>query len=144
VAESIGVHALARLVYAAEPADGWVRCSIGVQCPVVPHPHNHPLPGWPVPTEMSVCTGIAATWCPIHGDCTCPFAVAHPEDAGDYSRTWDEPTCPLHGQGSPHAEPDRPMIWRLCGDGFPSVGEMHGHLMLVHAGIDFDVDDVTD
>jgi len=39
------------------------------------------------------CTGLAATWCPNHGRCTCPA----PEEAKD-------PLCPLHAPDSLHAE----------------------------------------
>lgn len=38
------------------------------------------------------CTGLAASWCPFHGDCTCP----EPEDE---KSDWD---CPLHGELSEH------------------------------------------
>lgn len=40
------------------------------------------------------CTGIAASWCPIHGDCTCP----EPEDRKDHEG------CPLHGRESNHPD----------------------------------------
>ena len=43
------------------------------------------------------CTGLAATWCPIHGDCTCP------RNAGG-ERTLNYINCPLHGSRSAHAE----------------------------------------
>lgn len=33
------------------------------------------------------CTGLGASWCPVHGDCTCP----------EPSMERDHPTCPLHG-----------------------------------------------
>jgi hypothetical protein len=46
------------------------------------------------------CTGVAASWCPIHGDCTCKQAYDLNDDR-----------CPLHGSTSDHAEaegePDR-------------------------------------
>jgi len=45
------------------------------------------------------CTGIAATWCPIHGDCTCR---PHGDGMADHK---DDPTCPLHAPSSPHGEP---------------------------------------
>lgn len=46
---------------------------------------------------MSVkdCTGVAANWCPIHGDCTC----ADPDDKNDLD-------CPLHSPDCDHAKPD--------------------------------------
>lgn len=43
------------------------------------------------------CTGIAAQWCPIHGECLCPQ-----ENMGiDYEYNDD---CPLHGSLSTHGE----------------------------------------
>lgn len=45
--------------------------------------------------DVLTCTGIAARWCPIHGDCT---------DTGDRpSSHCDDPFCPLHGLNSRHA-----------------------------------------
>ena len=48
------------------------------------------------PPRVSVlqCSGVAAVWCPIHGDCTCPDR----EDLNDID-------CPLHSHRSEHAEP---------------------------------------
>lgn len=43
--------------------------------------------------EASECTGLTATWCPVHGDCTCP--------EGEYDEMGG---CPLHGSMSNHAE----------------------------------------
>jgi len=43
-------------------------------------------------------TGVAATWCPICGDCRC----AYEHGFADLGRTRDDPTCPLHGP--PHNE----------------------------------------
>lgn len=46
------------------------------------------------------CTGFAATWCPIHGDCRCPKEP-------DGSRNEDEPEgCPLHADDSAHGWTD--------------------------------------
>jgi hypothetical protein len=39
------------------------------------------------------CTGLTASWCPIHGQCGCG-------EGGDLNN----PTCPLHKTGSSHAE----------------------------------------
>lgn len=44
------------------------------------------------------CTGIAATWCPRCGDCTCDL------DPLTGERTLDDHFCPLHGLESKHAE----------------------------------------
>lgn len=38
------------------------------------------------------CTGMTASWCPIHGDCSCPGPIGSSE------------SCPLHGPESEHAE----------------------------------------
>lgn len=46
----------------------------------------------------TVCTGLTARWCPIHGDCTCPA-----EFPGD------DHSCPLHGSFSQHADPPEQM-----------------------------------
>lgn len=44
---------------------------------------------------MTECTGVAARWCPIHGDCT---------DRGEkQDGHCDDPQCPLHGHYSQHA-----------------------------------------
>lgn len=40
------------------------------------------------------CTGLTAAWCPVHGNCTCDRE----------SDSWNEFDCPLHNQGSTHAE----------------------------------------
>lgn len=38
------------------------------------------------------CTGTSASWCPVHGDCTCP----EPNEAKN------DPGCPLHADQSAH------------------------------------------
>lgn len=43
------------------------------------------------------CTGVTASWCPIHGDCTCPRKK-------DGEREEEDPKCPLHSLSSDHAE----------------------------------------
>lgn len=43
-----------------------------------------------------VCTGLTASWCPVHGDCSCPDR----ETVGDL----DSESCPLHSSASTHAE----------------------------------------
>lgn len=55
--------------------------------------------------DSAACTGIAARWCPIHGDCTSDPL----EDRDDIEKPWysdhcSEHDCPLHGAGSEHAE----------------------------------------
>lgn len=50
--------------------------------------------------ETVVCTGLAAGWCPIHGDCTCKDTEGEWID-GDSGYLRD---CPLHGDASKHAD----------------------------------------
>lgn len=47
--------------------------------------------------ESRICTGIAASWCPVHGDCTCPRA-----DGGEPLDGLDANGCPLHDFASSH------------------------------------------
>jgi hypothetical protein len=54
------------------------------------------------------CTGIAATWCPLHGDCSCPreedgSPVMFHGPFGHGSQVVHDDDCPLHGTGSLHA-----------------------------------------
>jgi hypothetical protein len=43
------------------------------------------------------CTGVSASWCPVHGDCRCPRL-----DTGE--REEESTTCPLHGEKSTHGD----------------------------------------
>jgi uncharacterized protein (TIGR02996 family) len=43
-------------------------------------------------TDWRACTGIAATWCPNCGECSCP----------NREESMDDPGCPLHSADSPH------------------------------------------
>lgn len=62
------------------------------------------LTGLSVAVEPRSCTGLAASWCPIHGDCICPV-----NEQGERV-DWNDPTqpgmnsplCPLHAAGSDH------------------------------------------
>jgi hypothetical protein len=47
--------------------------------------------------ERPKCTGVAARWCPIHGDCEC-------SEEDDYN----DQECPLHSIRSTHAEEGSP------------------------------------
>jgi hypothetical protein len=59
------------------------------------------------------CTGIAARWCPIHGDCTDRMREGLQRDGQHhdaeiaYSDHCSDRNCPLHGEASDHAEPHR-------------------------------------
>lgn len=46
------------------------------------------------------CTGVAARWCPIHGDCTDKGEEAEREPYSDHC---SDRECPLHGENSTHA-----------------------------------------
>lgn len=48
----------------------------------------------PLEAIERACTGIAASWCPVHDDCACPA----PEDAKD------DHSCPLHSPTSTHTD----------------------------------------
>lgn len=59
------------------------------------------------------CTGIAASWCPRCGTCTCPF-----------EKHGDNPTCPLHAENSTHADdgvPDPLVNARVLASIFQSI-----------------------
>lgn len=47
--------------------------------------------------ELERCTGLAATWCPVHGDCLC-------ESQENGERSLNDAECPLHSRHSDHAE----------------------------------------
>lgn len=70
-----------------------------------------------------VCTGVAARWCEIHGDCTCP----EPEP----DRTVDQPPmnshgCPLHGANTKHGDPE------LTGDAAAMASAVERWMKLDH------------
>ena len=46
--------------------------------------------------DRQECTGVSASWCPIHGDCACPWNEVSGRDLSDFH-------CPLHGEHSAHA-----------------------------------------
>lgn len=52
---------------------------------------QHPDPG-----TGGGCTGVAARWCEIHGDCTCPAGAPELNSYG----------CPLHGAHTKHGDPE--------------------------------------
>lgn len=59
--------------------------------------HAHGCRIRPVVKYAVECTGLAATWCPNHGDCVCPSA-----ENGE--RSLNELYCPLHSENSDHCE----------------------------------------
>lgn len=66
------------------------------------------LPYAPV-RPSSECSGIAASWCPIHGDCTCPRQKnGDPVWRKNEEGVVEDEKCPLHGFASNHAETHRP------------------------------------
>lgn len=64
------------------------------------------------PTER--CTGMTATWCPVHGGCTCDRDDEHD---GEVDFASGEGTCPLHALGSDHAADPEPPCPRCGGTG---------------------------
>ncbi len=42
------------------------------------------------------CTGIAASWCPLCGACTCSWSGGEPDRGSDRA-------CPLHGDDARHS-----------------------------------------
>lgn len=61
---------------------------------------NDDAPGYMHPSASGpICTGKEATWCPVHGDCTCPSMTFDPDD----ERTLDDESCPLHRSDGRHA-----------------------------------------
>lgn len=55
------------------------------------------------------CSGISASWCPIHGDCICPrHAVEDWDDVDKHPELADSngehDDCPLHSMASTHGE----------------------------------------
>jgi len=56
--------------------------------------------GAPTPEPEPACTGQTAVWCPIHGDCSCPYLYGDPTNGP----TLDDDKCPLHKLESAHGE----------------------------------------
>lgn len=54
--------------------------------------------------RRQACTGVAARWCPIHGDCTCRGTTTLNGHPGEYPDLNDD-DCPLHSRRSDHATP---------------------------------------
>lgn len=63
---------------------------------------------------VRACTGLTASWCPVHGDCCCVR-----EDRWDGTTlalgSMADPACPLHSPDSLHAVAV-PIHGRLVGD----------------------------
>jgi predicted RNA-binding Zn-ribbon protein involved in translation (DUF1610 family) len=57
------------------------------------------LPGFKNAEEPAgaECTGVAASWCPVCGDCACPRQTTGERDG-------ESASCPLHGPDSTHGE----------------------------------------
>jgi hypothetical protein len=54
--------------------------------------------GWSDPCTR--CTGWTATWCPVHGDCTCPR-----REDGEVEHNEGDRICPLHDEhNSTHSD----------------------------------------
>lgn len=57
--------------------------------------------------ESQSCTGLTATWCPVHGNCRCP-------EVDGVGGPGDDPNCPLHATTSSHAA-NGPLADKLFG-----------------------------
>lgn len=62
--------------------------------------------------EAAACTGLTATWCPTHGDCTCPELFDAVDEQGrgigePQGRDMNDERCPLHATASSHGEATR-------------------------------------
>lgn len=58
--------------------------------------------------DDNTCTGITASWCPIHGDCTCPRHTEGAMENEVIDRKAEDHQCPLHSSDSEHAETPEP------------------------------------
>lgn len=93
-------------------------------------PPTEPTP----PPSHPGCSGVSASWCPIHGDCTCPKdeeGCPIEENVGTASEVVHDPECPLHGEESDHAEVETfeppPMKIRDNGDTTYGIPEWVNH-----------------
>lgn len=82
----------------------WLAGPLGMDWCVCTNPKSHRVglltfehQGCQAFEQQPECTGIAATWCPVHGDCKCPAA-----ENGE--RDLDSEDCPLHCSRSTHGE----------------------------------------
>src|SRR5262245_50880311 len=71
--------------------------------------------GTMTPPRLVYCTGIAASWCPLCGDCVCPRA-----ESGDRLERGDA-ACPLHREGSTHGDSRPPSIEEMIQLGLDSA-----------------------
>jgi hypothetical protein len=76
-------------------AGEWIRRPDGLVALVVSR--RAPLP--PEVREAAECTGIAASWCPVHGNCSCPR-----DEEGARTENRFGVDCPLHGLASNHGD----------------------------------------
>lgn len=53
----------------------------------------------PTSAPGAECTGIAASWCPVHGNCSCPR-----DEEGARTENRSGVDCPLHGLASNHGD----------------------------------------
>lgn len=79
-------------------------------CGVSPRCRQFSLTGVPVrQAAMTACTGLTASWCPLHGDCACPrHGDADNPMTSEVMRgeviegRMDDDLCPLHAYSSEH------------------------------------------
>lgn len=56
--------------------------------------------------KPAACTGISASWCPVHGDCKCPRHTDGAMEGEVNEGQMGADQCPLHSPESPHGEPE--------------------------------------
>ena len=57
------------------------------------------VPGSIPSSSTEECTGFTASWCPVHGTCSCPR-----EEDGSILGERDDSSCPLHSESSSYPE----------------------------------------
>lgn len=100
----IAEGAMRRIFAAATPAAAQVarRDLEGALHRLRRHLEDH-LPDAPQRPDTR-CTGIAASWCPVHGECSCPKQEKTGEPVWRNGERVENEACPLHGRGNNHAK----------------------------------------
>lgn len=65
----------------------------------------------PTSAPGAECTGIAASWCPVHGNCSCPR-----DEEGARTENRSGVDCPLHGLASNHGDAEVSALAARRGD----------------------------
>lgn len=86
----------ARRIAMGRPADDERNAPADMCCCVPDVPFDDGCPMHPEPAEQRAegCTPWQASWCAVHGDCSCAAERVYDDTA--------DPDCPLHGEGTGH------------------------------------------